>query len=255
MSKFSLLLAAALGLPTFGAHAASLVDLFGSVPPPPTDVATALSWVKDGQVIAPDVLRLQQMIKAERATMASSGSAPAIAGPLNPDIADAPEVKLLIRGYNVYLAANLGDSDPAIALTKRSRWIQRAKGGQQANLLTRMAPCPEPCQKPEYLEQRRRLVQQELILWETLFKDWRDGRAKFISKAQNDIAATGEGAKALTAECKAAVAQYRAAMLDEIERELGLTELSVKRAEAFERGTSYLTPDAVSGASKKTKAP
>jgi ribosome modulation factor len=214
-------------------------------------------------VVAPEFLRFQDAIKTERAAVAAlnGGQLPAADGPPpSPELPDINEVKRAIRGYDAYLAANSEDKDPAKALAKRSRWIQRAKGGQQQTLAEKMTPCPEPCPNPaavgknaELLVQRRRLIDQELVLWDALFHDWQKTRSRIVGAAQDEIGATADGAKATTAEGKAAVARYRAAMLKEIELLASLTELSVKRADAFERGTSYTSVDAVSGASKNSK--
>ena len=60
------------------------------------------------------------------------------------------------------------------------------------------------------------------------------------------IAATGDGSKAATPDGKSALAQYRAAMLKEIELTLSVTELAVRRTDAIARNAV----DAISSATR-----
>lgn len=252
-----LLFVASLTLAAQGAFAAPLTDLLAAVPPPPKDLATATTWIREGQIVAPEYLRFKESMVAERAAI---GVVPAGAAAIEPDSSEPVEVQAAIRAYNAYLAANTGKDEAKAALSKRTRWVQMAMGGQLRRLNEKMAPCATPCtdtaalaQNQVLLERRKKLEEEELKVWAALFPDWQRSRGSIVATAQTRIAATDDGARAVGATAKGAIARYRLAMLDEIDNLLSITELTVKRIDAIERGSGY-EPDAVSGASRSTKA-
>ena len=267
VSRLSLALSLSLGLSLalVAAHAASLADLMQRVPPPPANAATARTAALNGTLAAPDLVRFKEALKAEKAAIAAlnGGSAPEMSEtPPAIPAADKPEVQAALAGYAEYLAAHSGDKAPAKLLAKRGRWVQRAQGKQQRELSARLAPCATPCQDPAALQQhqaidaqRQKLIGDELKIWNALFEDWKSTRSPLVAKGQSLLAATGDGANAVTREGKAGLARYRAAMLTEVELLFSLTEMSVLRADAFSRNAADSMPDALSGATQKAKSP
>ena len=234
---------AVLGLGSLDAHAASLSQLYGRVPAPPADVGTALSWWHEGKIVAPEYQSFKQELEAERAATAAlaGGAFPQITPAVTPDNTEPPEVRQAAVAYNAYLAEFSDKKEPAAALGKRTRWLQAAMGGNLQKVLA----------QPQGADDKKaRLAQQDISQWNTLFADWTRSRAAIVDKAELQIAATGEGAKALSPDGRMAIAKFRAAMLKEIEVALSVTELAVKRAWAIETGQ----PDAVSSPTRNVKA-
>lgn len=251
------LLAVVLGLAAFNARAASLPELMNSVPAPPEDAASAITWVRNGQIAAPEYTRFKQAIEAERAAILALNGGPLPQPPVAPssNVAEAPEVQVALKGYADYLAAHAGKQDPASTLGKRARWLHAAMADKLRDLLGKMAPCPAPCADPTAIAQdatllsrRHQMEDQDLKLWGTLFEDWKQSRLAVVTDAQAEITAAAEGAKATTAAGKSGVAQYRAAMLREVELALSVTELAVRRFDSIERGD-------VDAVSKSTYSP
>ncbi len=252
MRQFRLLSAVLLCAASAAAQAASYVELYQQVPVPPTDLASARSAALDGKITAPDLLRFRQVLQDEKTAIA------ALNGGVYPDFSDeappmpatdAPEVISAARAFASYLNFNSGDKTPTKAMAKRTRWVMRAKG-QQHSALTKGG-----AQGPDFAAKRDRLIDEELVLWDALYKDWKTTRSPLVGTAQPLLAATDFGAKAQSAEGKAIIARYRAAMLQEVELLFSLTELSVLRTDAFSRNAGDSMPDALSGATKKSKAP
>ncbi|MDP9140757.1 MAG: hypothetical protein M3O62_08215 [Pseudomonadota bacterium] len=238
------------------AQATSYVELYQQMPVPSTDIAATRAAVQDGRITAPELLRFKQVLQDEKAAItALNGGAYPEPSDTAPEIpsTDTLEVRSAARAFAGYLATNAGDRSPAKAMTKRSRWVQRAKGQQQRDLAKRAGDCPEPC--AEIAAQRERLIGEELVAWDTLFKDWQTTRAPMLATAQPMLAATDFGAKAGTPEGKHLIARYRAAMLEEIEVLFSVTEIAVLRTDAFSRNAGDTMPDALSGATKKSKSP
>ncbi|MGH8517291.1 MAG: hypothetical protein ACREUE_07500 [Panacagrimonas sp.] len=253
--------AAAFGLATTAppAHAASLIELFERVPAPPADVGTALGWLQNGQIVNPEYTQLKQALEAERSAIAtlnggtlpaSSDSAPKLPA------TETPEVQGAVRAYADYLASNSGKQAPAPVLGKRARWLHAAMSGRLGTVLGAMKPCPSPCTdttalaaNQPMLPAREELAEQDLRQWNTLFLDWQAKRRGVIASAQAFITATGEGARATSAEGRAGLAAYRAAMLREVEVALSVTELALRRANAIET----VDVDAVSGSTYSPK--
>ena len=132
------------------ADAATLAELIATVPAPPKDMATAVSWVRDGQIVEPAYLSFKHQLDAERASVIAlnGGTPPLLGSAPSPNIPDAPEVQNAIRGYDQYLDAHSGRNDPKTALAKRTRWLQAAMGQSLATLLEKLKPCSYPCQDP-----------------------------------------------------------------------------------------------------------
>lgn len=237
------------------ADAATLAELIATVPAPPKDMATAVSWVRDGQIVEPAYLSFKQQLDAERASVIAlnGGTPPLLGSAPSPNIPDAPEVQNAIRGYDQYLDAHSGRNDPKTALAKRTRWLQAAMGQSLATLLEKLKPCSYPCQDPAIvaanapLEAKKQdMVEHDLRVWTSLFQDWKATRTPIVTRAAAQIAATGDGSKAATLDGKSALAQYRAAMLKEIELTLSVTELAVRRTDAIARNAV----DAISSATR-----
>ena len=235
------------------AQASSLVELFDQVPAPPADVGTALSWLRDGQIVAPEYARLKQAIEAERDAIAAlnggSFPAPTDHAPAAP-ATEPPEVQGALRAYGDYLASNSGKQAPAPVLGKRARWLHAAMSGRLGAVLGAMKPCAVPCADAQLLAAnqpmlpaRQELAEQDLKQWNSLFQDWRAKRRGVVSSAQDFMTATGDGSHATSNEGRAGLASYRAAMLREIEVSLSVTELALRRANAIETADV----DAVSG--------
>ncbi len=237
-------------------------ELMTRAPPPPATVAESLAAVRDGRVIDPELVAFKQRLQTGHQLIAErNGGHYPLADTAAPTVAAtvAPAVASALRGYSTYLASNSGDKDPAAALGKRSRWVQRAKGQQQRDLALRHRPC-EPCadsaasaDNARYLAQRSRLIGEELEMWRALFLDWRKTRTPWLLTAQTQLAAAI--AAASTPQEQAALAHYQAAMLREVELLYSLTELAVLRADAFARDAGEQLPDALSGASKRPAKP
>jgi hypothetical protein len=251
------LFALVLGLAAFNARAASLQDLMDAVPAPPETAAAAQRWLRNGEIVEPEYTRFKQSIVAERAAILALNGGPLPQTPLAPALnpAEPPEVQVALRGYADYLSAHADKKDPAAVLGKRARWLHAAMADKLRELLSKMAPCPAPCadpsavaQDPALVGRRQQMEDQDLRLWSTLFQDWRQGRQGVIREAQAEIEAAGAGAKASTAAGKSGLAQYRAAMLREVELALSVTELAVNRYAAIERGD-------VDAVSKSTYSP
>ena len=234
---------AVFGLSSFNAHAASLAQLYDRVPAPPADVATALSWWQDGKIVAPEYQSFMQALEAERAATAAlaGGTLPPITAAPTLDNTETVEVRQAATAFNAYLIEFSDKKEPSAALAKRTRWLQAAMGGNLQKVLAQGADADA---------KKARLAQQDISQWNTLFADWTRSRSVIVDKAEVQIAATGEGAKATSPAGRMAIAKFRAAMLKEIEVALSVTELAVKRAWAIESGQ----PDAVSSPTRSYKA-
>ncbi len=240
--RYRPIVAAAMGLASYNAQASSISNLLASVPAPPSDVGTALQWVQNGQIVAPEYVKFKQALEAERAaiTTLNGGPLPDPLAAASADIPDAPEVQTAIRGYDAYLEANSGKLEPKTALRKRTGWLQAAMGTQLLDVVGQMKPCPDPCRdaavntaNAPLMFKKQLLGEADLKQWVALFADWRKTRAPLVSMGDQNISATADGAKAKTPAGKSAIAQYRAAMLKEVDALLSLTELAVKRSDAI----------------------
>ncbi|WP_420466576.1 hypothetical protein [Panacagrimonas sp.] len=250
--RYSAFVSAALGLVTANAQSASLSELMDRVPAPPQTVAAALSWVRDGQIVAPEYTRFRQALDAERAAIVELNGGPLPVQPVAPSLGapEAPEVQGALQAYTQYLQEYSGKAAPDAALGKRARWLHAAMSGRLGAVLGQMKPCPMPCEDPAALAQnqplmgnRDQLAKQDIAQWNTLFQDWKSKRRAVVVLGQTRIAGTETGAKALTPAGRSVIAQYRAALLKEIEVTLSITELALKRAFAIETADV----DAVSG--------
>lgn len=245
-------LATVLGLSAFSVRGATLAELVDQVPPPPRDVATALRWVENGQIVWPEYTQFKKAIDAERAALASF-EAPSPA-PL-PSAASPAQVEGVAQAYDEYVSENAGKKEAAAVLGKRARWLHAAMAGPLGKLLGDMAPCPAPCkdpasipQDPALMAQKRRLGEQDLKQWTTLFEDWKRVRLPLIREAPAVVTGGGEGLN--LAATQPAIARYRAAMLREVDLMLSVTEMAVRRIDAIERGDV----DAVSASTYSPKA-
>lgn len=202
--------------PTSQAHgAASLLALYQSVPAPPPDAATAARWVREGEVVDPQILTLEAQLKSERAALATESSGAAL--PSNVAAADGSAVSAAVNGYKAYLAANSDTRAPALLLGGRAKWL----AGRFSGLRKRVSD-------PEDLAEIR---EQELAAYRALFTDWQNSRRSLVARAESELAAAGApAAVASSPEQRTALARYRAAALGEVEILLGLTRLAVEHA-------------------------
>lgn len=260
IANIRFLLLITLTISAFSAHGAALSDLYDKVPRPPSGLSTALSWVKDGEIVQAEYVAMTKAIADERARIIelNGGKMPESYTSV-PSVNDSPETKAAARAYSDYLLRNQGKNDPKAELSQRKRWLQMAYGGKQMALTRRMAPCASPCTDPAAIEKNKPLLKKrnvelhtEIKSWNALFDDWKKSRLGYIITADPLIAATGGGATATTAEGKAMVASYRAAMLREVEYLLSITKLCLLRAEAIYKGLDGSESDAITGATKKT---
>jgi len=244
MLRYSPFVIAALGLISPGTQAATFGEMIASVPAPPKDMATAVSWMENGQIVEPGYLRLKAAIEAERTAeiILNGGTPPLMGSAPSANIPEAPEVQAAIRGYGAYLAENAGAKEPKAALSKRTRWLQAAMGEPMVKLFAKWKPCPSPCQDPALVAanapfeaQKLDMVEHDLRTWTSLFTDWKNSRTPIVTRASALITAAGDGAKAATPDGRAAMAQYRAAILKEVELSLSITELAVRRTDAIAR--------------------
>lgn len=245
-------LATVLGLSAFSARGATLADLVAQVPPPPRDVATALQWMEGGEIVWPEYTQFKKAIEAERAAIA--GVEDPAAAPV-PSAASPVEVQGVAQAYDEYLSDHAGKKEPAAVLGKRARWLHAAMAGPLGKLLGDMAPCPAPCadpaaipQDPALMAQKRRLGEQDLKQWTTLFEDWKRVRLPILREAPAVVASGGDDLR--QASTQPVIARYRAAMLREVELMLSVTEMAVRRIDAIERGDV----DAVSASTYSPKA-
>ncbi|TDU26660.1 hypothetical protein DFR24_3689 [Panacagrimonas perspica] len=200
------------------AAATPLTELYKSTPAPPKDPATALAWVKDGKVVAPEIVTLESNLQAAQATaLAEATKAAAGAPAATPDTA---AVSTAAAGYRAYVAANEGANAPEAVLGGRVKWLASRFSG----LKKRVAGTDRATEVRE----------QELAAYRSLFADWQTQRTPIVSKAQAELAAAGEPTAIASPESRAAVQRYRAAMINEVEVLLGLTRFSVERAAGLE---------------------
>lgn len=244
----------------FSAQSATLGELYNGAPRPPADIDTALSWVKDGQIVQAEFLEFSSALANERAAIAelNGGEAPNEYVSVPETIEDNPAVQAAVRGYADYLANKQGEKAPQATLDKRKLWLQRAYGQQQMKISKKMTPCPGPCADASLqaanqplIRQRNRILMLELRSWNALFDDWKKIRQRVVTAADTLIKASDNGALASSKDGRALIASYRASMVDEVALLLSITKLCVLRAQAIAKGLDGSEPDAISGATKK----
>ncbi|MGQ0529201.1 MAG: hypothetical protein ACT4PG_05140 [Panacagrimonas sp.] len=189
------------------ASADSLLDLFDAAPAPPTNAASAQAWVREGRVVTPQLAALDARLKA--ATTQSLANVPA---------PDAAAVQIAVDLYQAYVAANSGDQAPAAALGSRANWLS----GRYAGLRKRTSDAD--------LARIQEIKEQELASFRALFTDWKTQRRGLVAEAQAALSGVGDSSQIASAPQRAAVEQYRAAMLQEIQVLMNLTRLSAERA-------------------------
>lgn len=194
--------------------ATSLTELYQSVPPPPADVGSALAWVQGGKVAAPEIVALETHLRAAHATsLAASAQA---ATPADTGASASTAIAAAVAGYRGYASTHQGAQSPAAALGKRVQWLAKRFSG----LHRRVAGTDRAAE----------VRTQELAAYRALFGDWQAQRLPLLSQAQRELGAAGDPAAMTSAEDRAAIQRYRAAMLNEVEVLLGLTRYAVERA-------------------------
>lgn len=249
-----------LSIQAVSARGESLSALYTSVPRPPADIETALSWVNEGEIVEPTILAFEARLAAEEAAVATlnGGQAPELSGHavVNLNAASA-DLQAVAASFRRYLEGHSGDDSPHAALAKRKRWLQRAYGQEQLDISQAMTPCQSPCTDNTvyqanlpYLRQRQSVLKLEIRSWNALFDDWRKTRRRDLMAADTVLAAIDTAAASDTD--KRLIAAYRGAILEEITLMLSITTLAVLRVEAVMRGLDGSEPDAISGATKKS---
>lgn len=245
-------------IPSYGG---TLSALYEAVPQPPAALASAQNWIKQGEIVHPQVLEMRAVLAAERSKLAglNGGELPASLAPVPDNLPPADDIQAAARSYAVYLIRHQGNKTPTAILAKRKRWLQRAYGQKQLDISKSIADCDSPCSDAaiaasnEALLKRRDFeLRTELRSWDALFDDWKKTRVGNIFTAESRLEAVGDPA-ATTAEGRELIANYRAAMLEEVELLLSITELSVLRIDAILRGLDGSESDAITGATKKSK--
>lgn len=189
------------------ASADSLLDLFDAVPAPPADVASAQAWVRAGKIATPQLAALEARLKS---TVPQSAA--------NTQVADPAAVQIAVDLYQAYVAANSGDQAPATALGARANWLSGRYAG-----LRKQTPEADTVRILE-------IKTQELASFRALFADWKTQRRGLVAEAQAALSGAGDPSRIPSAPQRAAVEQYRAAMLQEIQALMSLTRLSAERA-------------------------
>lgn len=197
---------------TSASAALSLTDLYQAVPAPPKDVPTATAWIRDGKVVAPEIVSLEAHLKTEEEAVAATASKAATAAPGQ----DSPAVLEAVAAYQGYAATNSQDQSPAAVQGGRAKWL----AGRFAGLRKRI-------KDPAGLIEVR---DQELAAYRALSADWQPKRSVIVAQANKQLMATGDPTAVKTPQNRAALEKYRLAMLEEVEVLLGLTRLSVERA-------------------------
>lgn len=212
-SWFAAALVAMFSMPAF--PATSITALFNSIPPPPPDVAAATAWVRDGRVVAPEIVTLEANLQAAHAS--SLDAANNAKGSTSGTAADASAIAGAVSGYQTYIAGNSGPNAPAATLGARVQWLAKRFSGLRKRVQDQPARVAE-------------VREQELSAYRALFRDWQSQRISLLTKAQTELAAAGDPTAIRSAEQRASIERYRAAMLNEVEVLLGLTRFSVERA-------------------------
>ncbi len=224
---FRISLGIALGMLLSGnaAAATSLSAMFQAVPPPPVDVTTAAGWVRDGVMAERQFKNLEAQIRAERASLAlASGANVKLSGP----VPEAGALATAVNGYKAYVEAHGGSKAPATLLGSRAKWLAGRFGGLRKRV-----------SDPEDLNEIR---EQELAAYRALFADWLNSRRGVVARAESDLAPIPDPSTIAAPEQRAAVAQYRAAALGEIEALLGLTQLAVEHAAGLKAADPSTVP-------------
>lgn len=207
-------LASALLLVGSAAAAASsddLVALYVAVPAPPADLALAEAWVEDGRIVAADLVMVESRITAQLAapgvTVTSAPGAPEI---------DEAAVLAGVAAYRDYLAAHPSGGGPLLSLKGRLDSIGQGYAGLK--------------QRTRIPELVRDIRQRELASHAALFADWRSKRKAVVEKAQRRISAVGDLAAIRNPEHRAALQDYRVAMLHEARALAAVTRQAVEAA-------------------------
>lgn len=241
-----------LGLTSFKVYAIDVTTLWQKVPEPPSSVDQAVDWWRQGRMDSPEANQLRSLMLNERteiealASGASTERAAQTGTSSSADVEQALEIE-----WARYQQANGGDQAPEALLKKRTRWLQAAMGGKLSGVLAQMEPCEVPCTDPDVVtrnapfeSRKRELLDQDLAQWRALFADWKNKRGSIIRRGQKLISEVNPAA--LSENSRKRLAQYRRAMLHEVETLLSITELAVKRSFSIESGKV----DAVTGPSR-----
>lgn len=189
--------------------ATSLAELFLQTPAPPPDGPTAKAWVRDGQIVAPELLRFEARLQQEKVSSAKIAVSVAAA-------ADPPAVLVAVRGYESYRSQNSGDADPAKVLAKRTAWIAKRFDGVRKRMGSQAVG-------------DHNAVDDELRAWSGLFRDWQQSRRPLVDKAALELAALGDVPVVSNPANAEAIKAYRIAIFHEIETQASITRLAVER--------------------------
>jgi hypothetical protein len=187
-----------------------LLDLFLKAPAPPSDGTAAATWVRDGQIVAGELLSFEARLRQE--TMAAAKRTDSS----SPSTTDRLAVLAAVQSYDAYKAQNSEDQDPALLLGKRSAWISKRFDGVRKRMGSKAVG-------------DHNAVDDELKAWGGLFRDWQTSRRTILEKAQAELAAVDAFHARLDEPQRQSIAAYRSAMIREIEIELSITRLALER--------------------------
>lgn len=207
--KILLCLCLALGAVVCARAAESLSDLLAAVPAPPADLATALGWIREDRLVAPEALAFE----ARLAGFAKTQPLPAVT---TATTTDAAAVAIAVAAYQSYLSANPRGKAPAQVLGERLSSLAQAYTG-----LKRRTSNPELVQD---------IREQELAAYRALFEDWKARRAPIVARAELDMQRAGAAEAIQDPAQRTAIAQYRQAMLGEVEALFGVTQQAIEAA-------------------------
>ncbi len=253
-------LAALLLLLPLTANAGGIASLLMSAPLPAADAEQALTYALDGAIVSAEYLTYEgQLMGFQAETRELNGESPAALDP-PASVAEAlsPAFRPLADALANYRLQAQGKNDPTHLLGKRKRWLQAAMGGTQARINRQLTPCDNPCADSEVaarnqslLGQRRSSLNTELKAWNALFEDWRKTRMQLLQPldaATDAIAAPSPG----SADAQL-LATVRANLAREAELLYSISTLAALRADAIDSGMGKDVPDAISGATPKSK--
>lgn len=252
-------LAALLLLP-LAADAGSAAGLLMSAPQPAANAEQALSYAADGEIVSAEYLAYEDQLKGFQAETSELNGGSQTALDLPASVADAlsPAFRPLAKTLENYRLQAQDKNDPTHLLGKRKRWLQAAMGGTQARINRQLTPCDTPCTDSDVaasnqalLAQRRSSLNTELKAWNALFEDWRKTRMQLIQPL--DTAADQVATPVPGSADAQLLATVRANLAREAELLYSISTLAALRADAIDSGMGKNVPDAISGATPKSK--
>lgn len=206
----TLLLSSVLAVPSL-AYSMNYGELLDAVPAPPLTVEEARKWVKDAEVVAPQILGTQIRLQSARQEL-ESGEA---AVPTITSVESSTAVDDALAAWEGYRSESEGQLAIA-AFEERADW-----------LLNRFAVLQKQSSDPGHALHMR---EQELSAYVSLFKEWKQKRSPVVWLAQSKLTAAHRSDGAVEEEKAEALRAFASALLSESEALLGLTRLAAERA-------------------------